>query len=107
MQLRFIHFVDELTPIHIIFVKYFLRYGIYVQGISKYEQLYEIMCDQLQIDISKDLFKLIILDLSTRNLLRVSPDIEDFDYVYKSYSLALQKENSGPMIRIFPMEKIL
>lgn len=100
LQLRFLHFIDELTPSHIRVLDMIHSDSSRLQNIKGYEELYLLLSNKFSTAISKDVFKLMFQDLSSRNLIRVSPDLEDFDDVFKSSKLLLENDNPGPMIKI-------
>jgi hypothetical protein len=101
LKLLFIRYIDELTPTHLKLLNFFIENETAIVTITSYPDLYELFNNQYPQTISKSEFRLMCQDISARGLIRISPDIEDFNDIYQASSLLLEETNEDlPMIVI-------
>lgn len=93
IQLVFIRYVDELTPSHLYLLRLFINEEERLGKIKSYREALEMVADA-NIDIaSKDDLRMLVGDLSTRGLIRVSRDIEDDEDIYHANSILTEDTN--------------
>ncbi len=95
LQLIFIRFIDELTPSHLLLLKFFVEFESELIKLRSYSDLLKFVNSHFEHsnDLARDEFLMLIGDLSTRGLIRVSQDIDDFDDIYKASLFLLHKTN--------------
>jgi hypothetical protein len=86
LQLTFIRFIDELTPSHILLLKFFVKFEPELVKLKSYPELFSFFRAHYEYSkaLYQDEFKMFVNDLNTRGLLRISPDIGDFDDIFKA-----------------------
>lgn len=95
IQLIFIRYIDELTPSHLYLLRFLIKEEVKLEKIKSYAEVVDIVGDG-NIEISsKDDLRMLIGDLSTRGLLRVSQDIEDDENIYRADSLLAESTNDN------------
>ena len=101
LQLTFIRFIDELTPSHILLLKFFVEFEPELVKLKSYPELFSFFHAHYEYSnaLYRDEFKMLIGDLNTRGLLRISQDIGDFDDIYEA-SLVLREETDDSLPRI-------
>jgi len=102
LTLVFVRYIDELTPQHFRLLQFFSDNEQRLNHIQSYEELYkEVLTISPELTATRDEFKLLCADLTARNLLRISQDIEDFPGIYRAESLLLQStDTSAPMLEV-------
>ncbi len=90
LQFIFIRFIDELTPTHILLLSFFVKNGSGMTDIESYSRIYD-WFEHLHPNISKEIFRLMCNDLTSRGLIRISQDLGDFDDIYQSSNLMLEE----------------
>jgi hypothetical protein len=101
LQLTFIRYIDELTPTHLLLLKFFIKFELDVVKLKSYPALFDFFNLNYEYSnaISREEFKMLIGDLSTRGLVRISQDIDDFDDIYAA-ELELREETDDSLPRI-------
>lgn len=79
LKLTFLNFIDELSVGQIQ-----LLFSLYnkikeTQHLNGYQELYEFLKDELEVDWSKDILKMNMLALETRGLIWISKSFNDFE----------------------------
>ncbi len=108
LQLTFIRFIDELTPSHILLLKFFVEFETELSKLKSYPDLFSFFNSHYEYSnaLYRDEFKMLIGDLNTRGLLRISQDMGDFDDIYKASTLLLAKtDDSLPRILVTTVAK--
>ena len=108
LQLIYIRFIDELTPSHLLLLKFFVKFESEIVKLKSYPELFIFFNLHYEYSnaLSRDEFKMLISDLSVRGLIRLSPDIDDFDDIYQSSSLlSMQTNDALPRILITHIAK--
>ncbi len=95
IQIIFIRFIDELTPSHLFLLKFFIDEEERLGKIKSYAEVFDMVVSGKINIASKDDLRMLIGDLSTRGLLRVSRDIEDDEDIYQAGSLLLEITNDN------------
>ena len=78
MQLLYIRYVDELTPIHLLVLRYLIDNEKALEREVHYETIYKGFKMKTESDIDEMLFKLLCEDLRIRGLIRISENMVDF-----------------------------
>lgn len=101
LQLTFIRFIDELTPSHILLLKFFVKFEAELSKLQSYPDLFSFFNGHFEYSnaLYRDEFKMFVSDLNTRGLLRMSQYIGDFDDIYDA-SLELREETDDSLPRI-------
>jgi hypothetical protein len=108
LQLIFIRFIDELTPSHLLLLKFFVKFEPELVKLKSYPELFDFFHAHYEYSnaLYRDEFKMLIGDLNTRGLVRVSQDIGDFEDIYEASSLLLEETNDSlPRILITQIAK--
>jgi hypothetical protein len=108
LQLIFIRFIDELTPSHLLLLKFFVKFESELAKLKSYPALFDFFHAHYEYSnaLYRDEFKMLIGDLNTRGLVRVSQDIEDFEDIYEASSILLSETNDSlPRILITQIAK--
>ena len=108
MQLIFIRFIDELTPSHLLLLKFFVKFEPELVILKSYPELFDFFHAHYEYSnaLYRDEFKMLIGDLNTRSLVRVSQDIGDFEDIYEASSILLEQTNDSlPRILITQIAK--
>jgi hypothetical protein len=98
-QLAFIRFIDELSPTHVVLLRLISEREEEVIKVTSYEDLYNLISPYLPTAPSRDLFKMLCLELQARGLLTISPDIYEFPGIYEE-SVLLTEENRDDLPRV-------
>jgi hypothetical protein len=100
-QLAFIRFIDELSPAHITLLRLISELEGDVSKVTSYEGLYALTSEHFVPGPSRDIFKMLCLELQARGLLAISADIDDFPGIYEASSLLLEAtRNDLPRVRL-------
>ncbi len=108
LQLIFIRFVDELTPSHLLILKFFIKFEQELVNLKSYPELFDFFHAHYEYSnaLYRDEFKMLIGDLNTRGLVRVSQDIGDFEDIYEASSILAEKtDDSLPRILVTQIAK--
>jgi len=108
LQLTFIRFVDELTPSHILLLKFFVKFEHEIAKLKSYPELFSFFHGHYEYSnaLYQDEFKMFVSDLNNRGLVRISQDIGDFDDIYEASSILLEETNDSlPRILITNVAK--
>ena len=90
LQFVFIRLIDELTPSHLLLLSFFVENKRTLASIHSYSDLYG-WYEQLHPKrLSQEVFRLLCNDLSSRGLMRISPDFRDFRDIYQGSKLLLE-----------------
>jgi len=101
LELAFIRFIDELTPLHVKLLFSMAERENDIAFLKSYEQLYAACVDVLPQSISREHFKMLCLDLQTRALIRISPDFGEFEDIYEASALLLEQQREDlPLVRV-------
>jgi len=95
IQIIFIRFIDELTPSHLFLLKFFIDEEERLGKIKSYAEVFDMVVSGKINIASKDDLRMLVGDLSTRGLLRVSRDIEDDENIYQAGPLLLESTNDN------------
>jgi hypothetical protein len=98
LQLLFVRYVDELTPVHLLVMSFFVKHEGDVAQFESYQKLFAAFSEITQQKIDGPFFKLACDDLKARSLVRISDDLQDFPGLYDVTSLAVEKPSSNPKI---------
>ena len=108
LYLQLIRYVDELRPSHLVLLKFLSDHEAQYASTNSYEQLYQHFVAQNLLKADREEFKLLCTDLIARFLLRISPDVEDFDGIFTSDAIITgSPKKEGPMLRITSIGKQL
>lgn len=108
LQLTFIRFIDELTPSHILLLKFFVQFERELEKIKSYPELLSFFHGHYEYSnaLYQDEFKMFVSDLNTRGLVRISQDIGDFNDIYiKSNWLREDTNDAQPRIIVTSVTK--
>jgi len=106
LQLLFIRFVDELTPLHFSLLQFFREHEQDFENLESYEQLFHSFCQNPEsAKITRDEFRLFCEELKSRNLLRISANVEDFGGVGSNNYIVTEGSNPGPMLLVTEIGK--
>ena len=95
IQIIFIRFIDELTPSHLFLLKFFIDEEERLGKIKSYAEVFDMVVSGKINIASKDDLRMLVGDLSTRGVLRVSRDIEDDENIYQAGPLLLESTNDN------------
>ncbi len=107
----FVRYVDELTPSHITLLRFLSENETKLAQTESFEILFRaFVSENSQPTIERDQFRLLCEDLKARVLVRISPNVNDFDDIYDA--VLLESERSGnatdiPLIRVTDMGRQL
>jgi len=91
LQLVFVRFIDELTPLHVKLLSFLAQDETVLRQLKSYAQLYEAFDNKHPHALSHDEFRMTCGDLEVRGLARISQDIEDFEDIYQASALLLEE----------------
>lgn len=101
LQLLFIRYVDELTPTHLVVLRFLIENETEVANLEGFPALLSIFAAKIGQQLSQEFFKLILEDLDTRVLIRLSKYIDDFADIYSPDHLIVDGEKKPePRIRV-------
>jgi len=101
LQLAFVRFVDELSPSHMVLLQAVQERQKEIAPLTSYENLYQLLSPGIPGIMTRDIFRMICLDLQVRGLIRISPDIEEFEGIYEASALlAEQTKDDLPRVII-------
>jgi hypothetical protein len=91
LQLSFVRYVDELSPSHIVLLRAISDRSSEIAPLKSYESLYLLLCTNLTNNPTRDVFKMMFLELQGRGLIRISQDIDDFEGVYEASAILSER----------------
>jgi hypothetical protein len=101
LQLAFIRFIDELSPSHLILLQLISDREQDVATATSYEDLYGLLSPDIPTSPSRDNFKMLCLELQSRGLIIISPDIGEFEGIYEASALLIEKTRSDlPRVKV-------
>ncbi len=101
LQLRFVSFVDELTPSHIALLQFLAHYEDQLAKVASYDTLFQRFLAEGKCKLGQDEFLLLCADLTGRALVQISPDMKAFPGVYESDKIITDRlRERGPMLRV-------
>lgn len=101
LQLAFVRYVDELSPTHVVLLQAIRDRYSEIAPLKSYESLYQLLRTNLIDSPTRDVFKMMCLELQGRGLIRISQDIEDFTGIYEASAiLAAETRDDLPRVII-------
>ena len=101
LQLLFVRFIDELTPSHLSLLRFFRDSETEFQNVESYEQLFQSFCaGNVEDTVTRDEFRLFSEELKTRNLIRISANVDDFSGVGSNTYIVTEGSSAGPMLLV-------
>ena len=109
IQLLFIRYIDELTPSHLKMLNFYIEHLAELPMLKSYPDLYKRFSfwntlisipstsptEWSPDKTSQDEFRMFCQDLSARGLIRISPDIDDFDDIYQANLLLMESTDQS------------
>lgn len=99
LQLIFIRFIEELTPLHLSLLTFFVSHEDDLKSLTSYPSIYQLVSSSATGSLPKDQFKMLIGDLNVRGLIWISQDIDDFEDIYQA-SAILDESTKDDLPRI-------
>lgn len=90
IELLFVRYIDELSPSHLKLLTFFVADAKNLTMLKSYSQLYQRFSVEHPNSMPRDEFRMLLQDLSVRGLIRISPDIDDFEDIYQASALLLE-----------------
>ncbi len=87
IQLLFVRYIDELTPSHLKLLTFFIEDAANLSALKSYPELFRTFEIKHPNSMSRDEFRMLLQDLAARGLIRISPDIDDFEDIYQASAL--------------------
>ena len=87
LQLTFVRYIDELSSSHVILLRSIKDRFSEIASIKSYENLYQLLGKSIITSLTRDMFKMMCLELQGRGLIRISQDIDDFSGMYEANAL--------------------
>jgi hypothetical protein len=84
IHLAFVRFVDELSPAHVRLLRAIKYREGEIAPLKSYPEIYHLISKDALGQPTTDLFKMYCLELESRGLIRISPDIDDFPGIYEA-----------------------
>jgi hypothetical protein len=100
IRLLFIRYVDELTSTHLVILRFFINNESEVAHFDSLEKVYSAFLESVEVQVSRELFKLALEDLRTRLLLWGSQHLIDFPGIYTESALLDEDQSQAPRIRV-------
>jgi hypothetical protein len=100
LQMLFIRFVDDLTPVHVRLLKYLEEHSSDVENVASYADLLEMFAAATTIAPSRAEFRLLCNDLGSRVLVRFSEVIDDFDGIATSDAILMESSGHGTRVLV-------
>lgn len=108
LQLLFVRFIDELTPSHLALLRFFDGREAEFRNVESYEQLFQTFCaGNAEATVTRDEFRLFSEELKTRNLIRISANVDDFSGVGSNTYIVTEGSSAGPMLLVTEIGKKL
>ena len=113
LQLLFIRYIEELTPSHLKMLSFYIEHLAELPMLKSYPDLYKRFSFWKTLNsipstppaewspdkTSQDEFRMFCQDLSARGLIRISPDIDDFEDIYQA-DLWLRESTNQSLPRV-------
>ena len=93
LELIFVRFIEELMPIHLYLLKFFIDNENKLSLVQSYSEIHQLLISENKKVLSRDEFKMLIGELETRGLIWVSQDINDFEEIYQASTSLLEETN--------------
>lgn len=103
LQLNFVRYIDELSPFHIQLLRAIKERSAEIASLRSYETFYKLIYQNSTNPPTRDVFKMMCLELQGRGLIRISQDIEDFEGVFEA-SLWLREDTIDDLPRVMISE---
>ncbi|CAN5271519.1 hypothetical protein BH24GEM2_BH24GEM2_00050 [soil metagenome] len=104
LQSIFIRYIDELTPTHIVLLRFLAENEERIAHAASYSELFEAFANALATSATEpDGFKLLCADLANRVLLRFSQSMDDLPGVHQAGVLITEEEDDYPMVIVTSM----
>jgi hypothetical protein len=87
LQLTFIRFIEELTPLHLSLLMFLVSHEDSLKSLTSYPSIYQLVSSNITDSLSKDQFKMLMGDLNARGLIWISQDIDDFEDIYQASAI--------------------
>jgi hypothetical protein len=101
LQLLFVRYVDELTPTHLVVLRFLMDHENAVANLEGLPALLSAFAATTGQQLSQEFFKLTLEDLDARVLIRLSKYIDDFADIYSPDHLLIDDEKKPePRIRV-------
>lgn len=100
LQLLFVRYVDELSPVHLVVMDFFILNEREIARLESFIRLHEVFSRTTNQRIEPQFFKLVCDDLKSRSLVRISDEFGDLPGLYKESLLATQQPKENPRIII-------
>ena len=106
IQLLFIRYIDEMTPSHMKLLTFFIEEATHLSALKSYPELYQTFVIKHPNLFTQDEFRMMLQDISSRGLIRISPDIDDFEDIYQANGILTEStRNDLPRIIITDMAR--
>jgi hypothetical protein len=106
LQIIFIRFVGELSSSHIILLRFLCDNEQRFKEVKSYEALFDEFNKFIYEEyISREEFQLLCNDLKGRTLLRISPNVSDFDDIGGANVVVAGSKNEKPMLIVTELGK--
>lgn len=91
IKLIFLNFIDELSVIQIKILSILNNRNTEIESIKSYPELFDFLTRICGLNISRHEFRMYLLGLVNKGLLRLSNDFDDFeDEIYTSHGMAIE-----------------
>jgi hypothetical protein len=101
LQLAFVRYIDELSPSHLVLLRAIRDRQNEIAPLKSYESIFELFKLNLENHPTRDVFKMMCLELQGRGLIRISQFIDDFSGMYEpSFIVNEQTRDDLPRVVI-------
>jgi hypothetical protein len=100
LQLQFVRFLDELTPTHVELLRFLSAREAEAGNLRSYEALLSAYNAECSSPASKDYFRMLMSELESRVLIRVSASMAEFADVYDEELLTTENTSILPFLRV-------
>jgi hypothetical protein len=100
LQLLFVRYVDELTPLHLTVLNFLVKNESEVLNFESYQSLFDFFVTKTGLQLDKNFFKLVSDDLKARSLVRISEHLTDFPGLYEADLLSVGGDKDSPRILV-------
>ena len=106
LQLAFVRYVDELSPSHMVLLRTIRDRYSDIKSLKSYESLYQLLCSSFTPSLTRDVFKMMCLELQGHGLIDISQYIENFVGLYEAKVFITEDTEDGlPRIAISEVGK--
>jgi len=88
MEMIFIRFIDELTLTHFLLLKFLVENESKLSNLKSYPEIYQLFLAETTTVVGQDEFRMLVSDIYTRGLIRLSQDIDDFEDIYQASAIS-------------------